>query len=132
MSIAIALVTGLFAGVASGMLGIGGGLVAIPAMILLLGIEQHIAQGVSLCIIVLTASTGAAVHYHQGNVKLGIILLIAPAAAAFSILGAWIAGLVSDQWLERVFAIFLLLIGTRMLLFNRGEGQGVNIDRALP
>jgi len=131
MSIATALIIGLVAGISSGMLGIGGGLVTIPAMILLLGVEQHMAQGVSLCVIVLTASVGAAVHYRLGNVQLGMALLISPAAAAFSILGAWVAGLISDQWLERAFAIFLLLIGSRMLLLNRG-GHSVDTDRALP
>lgn len=127
MDIAIALVAGLTAGVVGGMLGIGGGLVAIPAMVLLLGVEQHTAQGVALSVMVFTAAVGATVHFRQRNVKLGAALWIAPSAAAFSILGAWAADMVTSQWMARSFAIFLLLVGARMLLFGRG-GRDVGTD----
>lgn len=129
MDIVIAVVIGLVAGVISGVLGVGGGTITIPAMVLLLGgahhIEQHTAQGISLAALMFTALAGAFIHYRQGNVKLRMALLIAPSGVAFSYLGAWAAGIVSAEWLTRVFAIFLLLIGCRMLLFNRG-GQGVS------
>jgi uncharacterized protein len=125
MDIAIALAVGLIAGLISGMLGVGGGTISIPAMVLLLGVEQHTAQGVSLGAMLFTALVGAFIHYRQGNVKSSAVLLIAPSAVAFSLLGAWAAGQVTAEWLTRAFAIFLLLIGCRMLLFNRG-GQGVS------
>jgi hypothetical protein len=125
MDIAIALAVGLIAGLISGMLGVGGGTISIPAMVLLLGVEQHTAQGVSLGAMLFTASVGAFIHYRQGNVKSSAVLLIAPSAVAFSLLGAWAAGQVTAEWLTRAFAIFLLIIGCRMLLFNRG-GQGVS------
>ena len=119
MHIAIALIVGLVAGVISGMLGVGGGTISIPAMVLALGVEQHTAQGVSLAAMMLTALVGGFIHYRQGNVKTRTVLLIAPSAAAFSLLGAWAAGQVTADWLTRVFAIFLLLIGGRMLLFKK-------------
>jgi len=122
--IVIALAVGLTAGVLSGMLGIGGGTVAVPGMVLLLGVEQHAAQGVALSAMLLTALVGAFIHYRQENVKLSMAMWIAPSAVAFSLLGAWAAGMVTAEWLTRVFAIALLVIGSRMLLFSRG-GQGV-------
>jgi len=125
MDIAIALAVGLIAGLISGMLGVGGGTISIPAMVLLLGVEQHTAQGVSLGAMLFTALVGAFIHYRQGNVKMSMVFLIAPSAVAFSLLGAWAAGQVTAEWLTRAFAIFLLIIGCRMLLFNRG-GQGVS------
>jgi len=125
MDIAIALAVGLIAGLISGMLGVGGGTISIPAMVLLLGVEQHTAQGVSLGAMLFTALVGAFIHYRQGNVKLSAVLLIAPSAVALSYLGAWAADKVTAEWLTRAFAIFLLIIGCRMLLFNRG-GQGVS------
>ena len=127
MHIAIAVAIGLVAGVISGMLGVGGGTISIPAMVLLLGVEQHTAQGVSLAAMMFTALVGAFIHYRQGNVKLSTVFLIIPSAVAFSFLGAWAAGHVTAEWLSRAFAIFLLLIGCRMLLFNRG-GQGVSVS----
>ena len=120
MSVAIAVAVGVLAGILGGMLGVGGGTIAIPGMVLLLGTEQITAQGVSLVAILLTALVGGFVHYRQGNVKLSVALWIAPSAAAFSLLGAWMAGVVSAEWLTRAFAIFLLLIGARMLLSSRG------------
>jgi len=125
MDVVTALAVGLTAGVASGMLGIGGGTIAIPGMVLLLGIEQHTAQGVALGSMLITASAGTFVHYRQRNVNLSMALWIAPSAIAFSLLGAWAAGMITAGWLTRVFAIFLLLVGFRMLLLNRG-GQSVN------
>jgi uncharacterized protein len=127
MHIAIAVAVGLVAGVISGVLGVGGGTISIPAMVLLLGVEQHTAQGVSLAAMMFTALVGAFIHYRQGNVKLNTVFLIIPGAVAFSYLGAWAAGHVTAEWLTRAFAIFLLLIGCRMLLFNRG-GQGVSVS----
>jgi uncharacterized membrane protein YfcA len=127
MHIVIAVAVGLVAGVISGMLGVGGGTISIPAMVLLLGVEQHTAQGVSLAAMMFTALVGTFIHYRQGNVKLSAVFLIIPSAVAFSFLGAWAAGHVTAEWLTRAFAIFLLLIGCRMLLFNRG-GQGVSVS----
>ncbi len=127
MHIVIAVAVGLVAGVISGMLGVGGGTISIPAMVLLLGVEQHTAQGVSLAAMMFTALVGAFIHYRQGNVKLSAVFLIIPSAVAFSFLGAWAAGHVTAEWLTRAFAIFLLLMGCRMLLFNRG-GQGVSVS----
>jgi len=127
MHIAIAVAVGLVAGVISGVLGVGGGTISIPAMVLLLGVEQHTAQGVSLAAMMFTALVGAFIHYRQGNVKLNAVFLIIPSAVAFSFLGAWAAGHVTAEWLTRAFAIFLLLIGCRMLLFNRG-GQSVSVS----
>ena len=125
MDIAIALAVGLIAGLISGMLGVGGGTISIPAMVLLLGVEQHTAQGVSLGAMLFTALVGAFIHYRQGNVKMSMVFLIAPSAIALSYLGAWAADKVTAEWLTRAFAIFLLIIGCRMLLFNRGD-QGVS------
>lgn len=125
MGIVAALIVGLVAGVLSGMLGIGGGTIAVPGMVLLLGVEQHTAQGVALCAMFLTALAGAFIHYRQGNVRLEMAMWIAPCAVVFSLLGAWLAGTVSAVWLTRAFAIALLVIGCRMLLFSRG-GQRVS------
>jgi len=92
MDIAIALALGLVAGVLGGMLGIGGGTIVIPGMVLLLEAEQHTAQGISLVAMLLMALVGAFIHYGQGNVKLSMVLFIAPSAIGFTYLGAWAAG----------------------------------------
>ena len=125
MDITIGILVGLVAGAISGMLGGGGGTVTIPAMVLLLSVEQHTAQGVALGAMLVTASTGAFVHHRQRNIDLTAAVWIAPAAVGFSVLGAWAAGSVSSEWLTRVFAVALLIIGCRMLLPSRG-GRSVS------
>ena len=116
----VALAVGLVAGVLGGMLGIGGGTVTVPAMVLGLDIEQHTAQGIALCAMLAAAVAGTVTHARQGHVKRNVFLLVAPAALAFTFLGAWAAGLVPADWLTRVFAVVLLVIGIKMLLFTRG------------
>ena len=120
MDIILAAVIGIIAGTCSGMLGIGGGTIAVPMMVLLLAEEQHTAQGVALGAMLITALVGTLLHYRNRTVDIKIALWIAPGAVVFSWLGAAAADRVSADWLTRIFAILLLLIGCRMLLFNRG------------
>ena len=121
MDIVIAIAIGAVAGVFSGMLGIGGGTIAVPAMVLLLAEEQHAAQGISLGAMFVISTVGSYMHYRRGTVNFKVALLIAPGAVIFSWLGAEIANMISAEWLTRIFAITLLIIGCRMLLFSRGQ-----------
>lgn len=116
MDVVIALGVGLTAGILGGMLGIGGGIVFVPGMVLLLGIEQHMAQGVSLAAIVVAATAGAITHYRQGTVNLDIAVRIAPTAIVFAFLGAWLATRVDPEWLRRTFSLLPLIIGAKMAL----------------
>ena len=125
MDIAAGIAIGLVAGLLSGMLGIGGGTITIPGMVLLLETEQHTAQGVALGAMLLAALVGSFIHSRQKNINRNIAIWVAPSAVIFSLLGAWIAGMITAEWLTRIFAIALLAIGCRMLLFSRG-GQGVS------
>ncbi|MBI2907571.1 MAG: sulfite exporter TauE/SafE family protein [Chloroflexi bacterium] len=114
MTLALALATGVAAGVLAGLLGIGGGIVMIPAMVLLLGLDQHLAQGVSLAVVAVTATVGAFEHYRLGNVKLDRAIWIGPAAAIFGLGGAWLAGSLDQQLLQRLFGVLLLFVGGKM------------------
>jgi uncharacterized membrane protein YfcA len=127
MDILIAVALGSAAGLLSGVLGIGGGTITIPVMVLVLSLEQHTAQGISLAAMLVTALVGSYTQRRQGNVKLRTVFLIAPSAIAFSYLGAWAAGIVAAEWLTRIFAVALLLIGIRMLFSARG-GKVVGTD----
>ena len=116
MSIGIGIGIGLVAGVLAGMLGIGGGVVKVPGLALLLDTTQHIAQGVSIAVVVVTATVGAVLHYRQGNVRLSTALWVAPSAAIFSFLGASLAGITDATWLCRAFGVLLLAVGSMMVL----------------
>lgn len=92
MTIVFALVLGVVAGIMVGLLGIGGGLVLVPAMVYLLGMDQHLAQGTSLFILLPPIGLGALREYWKaGNVDLRAGIL----CAIGMILGAYLGGIIA-------------------------------------
>lgn len=109
------LVLGLFAGVASGLLGIGGGQILIPGMVFLFGYDQKLAQGVSLAFIVPTALAGSYTHAQRGNVLARVGLLLVPGALVGGLVGAGLAQLLDARVLKLGFGVFLLYASIRMI-----------------
>ncbi len=112
----ILLVTiGFLAGVMSGMLGVGGGIVIVPALILTSGIDATMARGTSLAVIIGTAISGTRSHLKRGNVDvhLGLVSGIAgiPAAVVSSVLGTT----TSDRVAVSLFSLILIAIAVRMM-----------------
>jgi len=108
-------VVGLVAGTLAGVLGIGGGAILIPGMVLLMDVEQHTAQGVALAVIAATALLGAIIHYRQGNVRLGVVLWIAPAAILFSFFGGTVADWISGSLLRQILGGIIIAMGIYMV-----------------
>ena len=107
---------GFAGGLASGALGVGGGAIFVPALVLILGIEQHEAQGVSLWVIVGASISGAMTHYRQGTVDTAMARWVAPLALPGAIAGAMVAGMLSGRALQVVFSVILTAIGIQMLV----------------
>lgn len=95
-------------GLLSGFLGVGGGILAVPALTLLFGAPQQTAQGTSLAIILVTAPFGAFEHHAHGNVALRIVPWLALGAAAGAPLASLLAQQVPQAALARAFAVFLV------------------------
>ena len=110
-----AVVTGVAAGLVSGVMGVGGGVVMVPSMVILMGIEQVVAQGISLAVIVPTALSGAFQHYRLGNVDVRRALTIGVGGVFGGFGGAQIAQLLPGPVLRGLFAVFLLFSSQRML-----------------
>ncbi len=111
----LAILIGLVAGIASGLLGIGGGVIMVPAMVFLLGLSQHLAQGTSLAVIIPTAAAGAVTHFRIGNVRLNTALWLSIGGMAGAVAGALAAVASSDELLRVFFGGFLSFTGLRML-----------------
>ena len=111
----IALAVGLFTGIVSGLMGIGGGNIMVPASTILLGLTQHLAQGVSLIVIVPTAISGAWSHFKRGNVALRVAMLLAPGAALGGLIGASVAQGLDKDTLRTVFGLLLFYFALRYL-----------------
>lgn len=110
---------GLAAGVLSALMGVGGGVIMVPAMVLLLGLDQHTAEGTSLLVIVPTALVGAWRHSNHGYTDWRLGLLIGIGGIAGALLGAQAALALPAATLQRLFAVFLGVMGVRMLLRSR-------------
>jgi uncharacterized membrane protein YfcA len=113
--IAIALGIGLISGFFAGVAGIGGGVVIVPATVLLLGFGQHEAQGTSLVAIVLTAIAGTLVNLRNKRVRLEDGLAAGLAGVVGSIVGARIALEVEGRTLSLVFGILVMILAVRTL-----------------
>jgi uncharacterized membrane protein YfcA len=115
MEILILVAIGLVAGVLSGVFGIGGGVVIVPALILFARFAPQMATGTSLAMFVLPIGLlGAAVYYRQGNVRVTAALLLALGVFCGSYFGARFAHQMSPLMLRRSFAVLLLILATRM------------------
>lgn len=107
---------GLVAGVVSGLLGIGGAIVIVPALALLVKLPLHTAQGTSLAALLLPVGLLGAMEYHRrGQVNVPYAAVIAVGLFLGALLGAKLAGTVPDATLRRGFGIFLLLVAGKLL-----------------
>ncbi len=112
----IAVVIGFVGGFAGGLLGIGGGAIYVPAMVLLLDEQQHLAQGASLAAIIATAVVGGATHLRQGNVHLPTVAWVAPPAALAGFGAAFLADALPAEFLRRIFAVVVLYFAFGMIV----------------
>ncbi len=106
----LSILIGFASGIISGM-GIGGGAILIPALILFSGASQQVAQGINLLYFLPTAAVALIVHIRHKNVALKPTLLIGISGILGAVGGALLAACLSGDFLRRAFGIFLLLIG---------------------
>jgi len=111
---------GLIAGILGGLLGIGGAVVIIPALILFLGYSQYEAQGTTLAMLLLPVSALAAFQYYRGgyvNVKAALIMGVMFFLGGY--IGAKLAAYIPVDLLKRIFALMLIVIAIKLLFFDR-------------
>jgi Predicted permeases len=110
------IVIGLAAGVLSGIFGIGGGVVIVPALIYFGGFTQHRATGTSLAVLLPPIGIGAMWEYYRhDNVNVPAAMVIAAAVFAGGWLGAMVANRVSGPYLRLAFSIFVVSLGIYLL-----------------
>ena len=107
------LLIGFGVGLVSGTMGVGGGIIMVPAAVLILGYSQHIGQGISLVVMIPTTLAGAITHYRMKNLKLKPVILIAIGAVVAGLLAATLAQQLSHATLQRVFSLWVLYSAIR-------------------
>jgi uncharacterized membrane protein YfcA len=111
------LFLGLLAGILSGLLGIGGGILLIPVLVFVAGLTQHQAQGTTLALMVPPIGLLAAwTYYKQGNVDLKIAGLICLGFFLGGLLGAKFASAINAALLQKLFGAALLITALKMIL----------------
>ena len=114
------LLLGVAAGIFSGLVGIGGGVVIVPVLVFLFGMSQHQAQGTTLALLVPPIGLLAAwTYYRQGYVDLKVAGLICLGFFIGGLLGAKLAVALSNRVLQRIFGAALIAIGCRMLFAGK-------------
>jgi uncharacterized membrane protein YfcA len=114
--VVILLLAGVFTGFLSGMMGVGGGSIMVPAMVLLAGFEQHLAQGSSLLAMVPAGSVGAYTHWKLGNVRTNILGWLISGILIGTYGGGMFASVLPESVLRVIFAGVLIWTGFRYLL----------------
>ena len=108
---------GLFAGLLSGFVGVGGGIIIVPALVFLLGLTQHQAQGTSLFVLMLPVVSFAVLNYWKsGNVKWEYGLVIAMTFIVGAFLGSKLSLKISPGLVQLIFGILMAYISFRMIL----------------
>ena len=117
MSIILYLLLGLITGVLSGLIGIGGAIIIIPTLVIFFGLEQRMAQGTTLALMVPPIGLLAAwTYYKAGFVDLKIAALICAGFFFGGLLGAKFAVHIPDNILRKVFGFLLLVASLKMIL----------------
>ena len=113
------LLLGLIAGMLSGLLGIGGAVIIIPTLVLLFKMDQHMAQGTTLALMVPPIGLLAAwTYYKQGYVDFKIAGLICLGFFLGGLIGAKFAVQIPDQILRKMFGFLLLILSLRMIFIK--------------
>ena len=113
------VVLGLLAGILSGLIGIGGGVMIVPSLIFWFGFSQLEAQGTTLGLLVPPIGILAAwTYYQQGYVNLRVAALICLGFVLGGLLGAKVAVVLPSEILEKIFGVALLLISIKMIFSN--------------
>ncbi|AGF58006.1 MULTISPECIES: sulfite exporter TauE/SafE family protein [Clostridium] len=116
MDVAIFIGVGLLAGILSGMFGIGGGIVIVPALVYLCGFSQLKAQGTSLAIMLPPVGIAAFIYYYkQGQVDLKAGILICIFLVIGSMFGARIAHYIPMSILKKSFGVLMILMSLKMI-----------------
>jgi uncharacterized protein len=118
------IVIGLAAGVIAGLLGVGGGVLFVPGLVIFIGLTQHQAEATSLLAIVPVALVGAVMQDRYGNVRRGDALLVGLLSVAGAAGGVALANALSGKVLQVGFALFMLFAAAQLVRRNVGRGGG--------
>lgn len=128
-TVLIIILVGIAAGMLSGLVGVGGGIIIVPALVYFIGFSQKTAQGTSLGLIMLPVGIlGVMQYYKQGHVDYRVIGILAIGFLAGSFFGSRIALNLPQDTVKKIFAVLMIIIAIKMLFFDKPKKvQGLAI-----
>lgn len=130
-TILLLLLIGVMAGMLSGLVGIGGGIVIVPALVYLLSFSQKQAQGTSLAILLLPIGILAVINYYkdpQVHLDIKVVALIIIGFLAGSFFGSKLALSLPDTTVKKVFAGFMIIMAVKMMFFDKPKNPAIKQD----
>lgn len=122
--IIILILVGIASGMLGGMVGVGGGIIIVPALIFFLGFSQKMAQGTSLGILLLPVGIlGVMQYYKQGYIDIKVVLLISLGFLLGNLFGSKIALSLPQETVKKIFAVVMILAAVKMLFFDKKVQQ---------
>lgn len=119
-TILLLAIIGLAAGVLSGMIGIGGGIIVVPALVFILGFSQQQAQGTSLGLLLLPVGILAVMNYYkQGYIDIKVVGIMAVTFIVGGWLGSKLSLSIPQETVKKIFAILLIVVAAKMLFFDK-------------
>lgn len=119
-TIIILILIGVASGILGGMVGVGGGIIIVPALVYFLGFSQHTAQGTSLGLIMLPVGIfGVMQYYKQGHVDFKVVGILAVGFLTGSYFGSKLALSLSQESIKKLFAVLMIIIAVKMLFFDK-------------
>ncbi|MGI6343776.1 MAG: sulfite exporter TauE/SafE family protein [Bacillota bacterium] len=115
-------ILGFLSGILAG-LAVGGGTLLVPGLVLIRGVEQHVAQGISLFIFLPTSVLAIITHLRYGNIRWRLALMLSIGSVIGSFLGALLALRLNAPVLRKIFAIYLIAMGIYQLVHSPRKAQ---------
>lgn len=130
-TICILILIGMASGILGGMVGVGGGIIIVPALVYFLGFSQHTAQGTSLGLIMLPVGILGFIQYYnscktQGQpIDFKIIGLLAAGFVIGSFFGSKLAISLSQETVKKIFAALMIVVAVKMLFFDKSNDKKI-------
>lgn len=123
-TILIIIVIGIAAGVLSGLVGVGGGIIIVPALVYLIGFSQNAAQGTSLGVLLLPVGIlGVMQYYKQGHIDLKVVGYLSLGFVVGGFFGSKIALSISQETAKKIFAVVMIIIAVKMIFFDKPKNK---------
>jgi uncharacterized protein len=124
----IIILVGIAAGVLGGLVGVGGGIIIVPALVYFIGFSQKTAQGTSLGLIMLPVGIlGVLQYYKQGHVDIRVVGILAIGFLLGSYFGSKIALSLPQETIKKIFAVLMIIIAIKMLFFDKEKKENADV-----